>query len=259
MKHYGDITKIDGGKVEPVWVLCGGSPCQDLSVAGLRKGLQHSALGDGETTRSGLFMEQIRIAKEMRENDKANGRTGKFVRCRWMVWENVQGAFSSGTPKGEDFRIVLEEIAKIADESAVIPGPPNGKWTPSGCILGNGWSIAWLLHDAQYHGTPQRRRRICVCADFNGESAPRILFELRRKTADTESDQTFTDPGMGIEHGEVQTFTEGLSRDLEPSGAQGQGVAEDSEGCANPSSFTLKIRGGGEKSIVTEEKPEKEL
>lgn len=246
MKHYGDITKINGGKVEPVWVLCGGSPCQDLSVAGLRKGLQHSALGDGETTRSGLFMEQIRIAKEMRENDKANGRTGKFVRCRWMVWENVQGAFSSGTPKGEDFRIVLEEIAKIADESAVIPGPPNGKWTPSGCILGNGWSIAWLLHDAQYHGTPQRRRRIYVCADFNGESAPRILFELRRKTADTEFDQTFTDPGMGIEHGEVQTFTEGLSRDLEPSGAQGQGVAEDSEGCANPSSFTLKIRGGRE-------------
>lgn len=249
MKHYGDITKINGANVEPVWILCGGSPCQDLSVAGLRKGLA------GE--RSGLFMEQIRIVKEMRENDKANGRTGKLVRCRWMVWENVQGAFSSGTPKGEDFRIVLEEIAKIADESAVIPGPPNGKWTPSGCILGNGWSIAWLLHDAQYHGTPQRRRRICVCADFNGESAPRILFELRRKTADTESDQTFTNPGMGAEHGEIQTFTEGLSRNLEPSGAQGQGVAEDSEGCANLSSFTLKIR-GEEKSIVTEEKPEKE-
>ena len=245
MKHYGDITKIDGGKVEPVWVLCGGSPCQDLSVAGLRKGLQHSALGDGETTRSGLFMEQIRIAKEMRANDKANGRTGKSVRCRWMVWENVQGAYSSGTPKGEDFRIVLEEISKIADESAVIPGPPNGKWPYSGCILADEWSIAWMLHDAQFHGVPQRRRRVCVCADFNGQSAPRILFELRGKTVDTESDQTFTD-SRNESRSEILTFTKGLSRNSEQSRETGQGVTEDSERCIDSSSYTLKIRGGRE-------------
>lgn len=237
MKHYGDITKINGADVEPVWILCGGSPCQDLSVAGLRKGLA------GE--RSGLFMEQIRIVKEMRENDKANGRTGKLVRCRWMVWENVQGAFSSGTPKGEDFRIVLEEIAKIADESAVIPRPPQGKWPSAGCILADGWSIAWRLHDAQHHGVPQRRKRICVCADFGGQSAPRILFELRRKTADTESDQTFTNPGN--ESGsEVQSVSESVSRDSEQSRKTRKRVTADSERSTNPSSFTLKIRGGRE-------------
>jgi hypothetical protein len=116
--HLGDITKISGYTVPPVEVVIGGSPCQDLSVAGKRAGLQ------GE--RSGLFMEQIRIIKEMRENDRRI-RTDDHVRPRYMVWENVPGAFSSS--KGEDFRAVLEETARIADENAVIPRPADGKWT----------------------------------------------------------------------------------------------------------------------------------
>ena len=167
MKHLGDITKISGYDAPTVDVIVGGSPCQDLSMAGKRAGL------DGE--RSGLFMEQIRIIKEMRNNDvQRNGRTGVDVRPRYMVWENVPGAFSSN--KGEDFRIVLEETAKIADENAVIPQPADGKWKNSGCILGDGWSIAWRVLDAQFWGVPQRRRRIALVADFGGESASEILF-----------------------------------------------------------------------------------
>lgn len=167
MKHLGDITKINGAQVKPVNVVIGGSPCQDLSVAGKRAGL------DGE--RSGLFMEQIRIIKEMRENDRASGRTGHNVRPRFMVRENVPGALSSN--KGEDFRIVLEETAKVADETAAIPRPPKGKWSNAGAIMGNGWSIAWRILDAQFWGVPQRRRRIVLIADFGGSTAPEILFE----------------------------------------------------------------------------------
>ena len=125
MKHLGDITKISGYTAPIVDCIIGGSPCQDLSVAGKRAGL------DGE--RSGLFMEQVRIAKEMRERDERNGRTGVDIRPRYMVWENVPGAFSSN--KGEDFRIVLEELAKVADKDAVIPMPPKDKWTTCGCIV----------------------------------------------------------------------------------------------------------------------------
>jgi len=183
MKHYGDITKINGAEVPIVDVICGGSPCQDLSVAGLRKGLA------GE--RSGLFMEQIRIIKEMRNEclrqlqmrgtDDVRGR----IRPRYMVWENVPGAFSSN--KGEDFKAVLEETAKIADENAVIPRLEGGaKWTPSGAIMGDGWSIAWRVHDAQFWGVPQRRKRIALVADFGGESAPEILFEREGVSGDIE-------------------------------------------------------------------------
>ena len=110
----------------------------------------------------------------MRKRDKRNGRSGVDVRPRYMVWENVPGAFSSN--KGEDFRIVLEELAKVNDENAVIPMPDKGKWTTSGCILGDGWSIAWRVLDAQFWGVPQRRRRIALIADFGGHSAPEILF-----------------------------------------------------------------------------------
>ena len=167
MKHYGDITKLKGAELPPVDCVTGGSPCQDLSVAGKREGLA------GE--RSGLFMEQIRIIKEMREHDRANGRTGQFIRPRYMVWENVPGAFSSN--KGEDFRCVLEETARIVEEDATIPRPEGGrKWSPSGCIVGRGWSIAWRVHDAQFWGVPQRRKRIALVADFGGYTAPEILF-----------------------------------------------------------------------------------
>lgn len=180
MKHYGDITKIKGSEVPIVDIVCGGSPCQDLSIAGRRKGLE------GE--RSGLFMEQIRIIKEMRNECirqlSMRGAT-EPVRPRYMVWENVPGAFSSNN--GEDFRAVLEETAKIADEAAVIPRLEGGaKWSPSGAILGDGWSIAWRVHDAQFWGAPQRRKRISLVADFAGQSAPEILFERKSLSGNSE-------------------------------------------------------------------------
>lgn len=169
MKHLGNITQITGRVASPVNVVIGGSPCQDLSIAGKRAGLS------GE--RSGLFMEQIRIIKEMH---KEYGT----VYPRFMVWENVPGALSSN--KGEDFRIVLEETAKIAEPDTVIPRPPKGKWRNSGCIVGDGWSIAWRILDAQFWGVPQRRRRIALVADFRGESAPEILFERKGVPGDFE-------------------------------------------------------------------------
>ena len=166
MKHLGDITLIDGGRIPPVDVITGGSPCQDLSIAGKRAGLA------GE--RSGLYMEQIRIIKELRHADILRGRTGQLIRPRFMVWENVPGAFSSN--RGEDFRAVLEEAARTADPNAVVPGPPAGRWPASGAVLGDGWSLAWRVLDAQFWGVPQRRRRIALVADFGGHAAPEILF-----------------------------------------------------------------------------------
>ena len=180
MKHLGDITKISGYTAPIVDCIIGGSPCQDLSVAGKRAGL------DGE--RSGLYMEQIRIVKEMRERDERNGHTGVDVRPRYMVWENVPGAFSSN--KGEDFRIVLEEIAKVSDKDAVIPMPDKGKWTSCGCIMGDGWSVAWRVLDAQFWGVPQRRRRIALVADFGGHSASEILFIRQSVSGHTEQSQS---------------------------------------------------------------------
>lgn len=167
MLHLGDITKINGADVPPVNVVIGGSPCQDLSVAGNRAGLS------GE--RSGLFIEQLRIIKEMRRKDIENGAV--IPRPRYMVWENVPGAFSSS--KGEDFRIVLEETAKVVEPTAAIPRPDKGKWTNAGAVMGDGWSIAWRVFDAQFWGVPQRRRRIALVADFGGCTAPEILFERK--------------------------------------------------------------------------------
>ena len=173
MKHMGDITKIDGYNLPIVDCITGGSPCQDLSVAGKRAGL------DGE--RSGLFMEQVRIVKEMREHDRANGRADYLCRPRFMVWENVPGAFSSNG--GKDFQAVLTEIIKIAEPNIPsIPMPDRGgKWDKVGCIydeMGR-WSVAWRVHDAQFWGVPQRRKRISLVADFGGLSAPEVLFERK--------------------------------------------------------------------------------
>ena len=167
MKHLGDINEIDGKKVPPVDVIIGGSPCQDLSVAGKRAGLKGG--------RSGLFMEQIRIIKEMREASANNGAAE--IRPRCMVWENVPGAFS--TNGGEDFRSVLEETVRTVAENAVIPRPACGKWRTCGCIMGDGFTVAWRVLDAQFWGVPQRRRRIALVADFGGGSAPEILFERK--------------------------------------------------------------------------------
>ena len=201
MLHLGDITRIHGAGVPAVEVVIGGSPCQDLSVAGKRAGL------DGE--RSGLFMDQIRIIKEMRDYDKrVNARTGADVRPRYMVWENVPGAFSSAG--GEDFRAVLEETAHIAEKDAVIPRPENGKWQTAGCIMGDGWSIAWRVLDAQFWGVPQRRRRIALVADFGGDTAPEILFER-----------------------------ESVSGDSQESGTAWEGTAADAERCAGDAVYGL--------------------
>ena len=171
MVHVGDITKLNGAELPPVEIVCGGSPCQDLSVAGARAGLS------GE--RSGLFMEQIRIVKEMRNADELRGRAALDIRPRFMVWENVPGAFSSGTPKGEDFRIVLEEIVRIKSDTVSVPRPDSGRWESAGrIVLGTDFSLAWRVIDTQYWpGTPQRRRRIFLVADFAGRSAPQILFD----------------------------------------------------------------------------------
>ena len=210
MKHFGDITKLNGWDLPIVDVITGGSPCQDLSVAGKRAGL------DGE--RSGLFFDQIRIIKEMREHDRANGRSGYMVRPRYMVFENVPGLYSSN--HGEDFQTALTEIVRIVCKNApVVPLPGRGgKWSKSGSIMGYGddgtpFSISWRLHDGQFwgaaievdgrvwhRGTPQRRKRVALVADFGGLSAPEILFERK-----------------------------GLSRHFEPSEQKGEGTPTDIE------------------------------
>lgn len=158
MKHYGDVSKLNGAEVPPVDIITFGSPCQDMSVAGKRSGLGG--------TRSSLFYQAVRIVKEMR--CKTNGKYPRFV-----VWENVPGAFSSN--KGDDFKAVLEEICKVKDERISVP--QSGKWTNAGEILGEEFSLAWRVLDAQYWGVPQRRKRIYLVADFAATSAGKILFE----------------------------------------------------------------------------------
>lgn len=189
IKHFGDITKIHGNEVPIVDIITGGSPCQDLSVAGKRAGIQHADLGDEETTRSGLFMDQIRIVKEMHNECR---KSNQPIRPRYLVWENVAGAFSSGEPGGSDFQAVLEEICKVVrHECPPVPIPKDG-WSNSGNLDGVGddgtpFSICWRTHDAQYWGVPQRRRRIALVADFRGTSAPEILFECEGMSGNSQS------------------------------------------------------------------------
>ena len=210
MKHFGDIKQLNGAELPVVDVITGGSPCQDLSLAGSRKGL------DGE--RSGLFLEQIRIVKEMREHDRNTDDYHRFhPRPRFMVWENVPGTFSSN--KGRDFQAVLTEIVRIVKPDAPdVPLPNKGGWSKSGCLMGYGedgcpFSIAWRLHDAQFWGVPQRRKRIAVVGDFGGLAASEILFVReglywnpsesegaeQTSAARTGSGSTGTDQGSGDE------------------------------------------------------------
>lgn len=160
MVHLGDITKMDGGKIEPVDVITFGSPCQNLSIAGNRKGLE------GEE--SSLFLEAVRIIREMRV--ATNGRYPQIA-----MWENVTGAFSSN--KGSDFNRVVEELCKICDPDADVPRPPNGRWGKAGLYMGDHYSLAWRQLDAQYWGVPQRRKRIFAILDLGGQCAGEILFE----------------------------------------------------------------------------------
>ena len=168
MKHLGDISKVRGDEIEPVDIITFGSPCQDLSVAGKRAGLKHEDNGDDETTRSGLFMEAVRIIREMRA--ATNGVYPTFA-----IWENVPGAFSSN--RGEDFRIVLEELVRICEPRAVMPSVPKAGWAYADTYAGDGWSLAYRVLDAQHIRTAQRRRRVYLVLHLGGGRAREILFE----------------------------------------------------------------------------------
>ena len=160
VKHYGDVSAISGADLPPVDIITFGSPCQDMSIAGKRDGLDGS--------RSSLFYEAIRIVKEMR--CKTNGEKPRFI-----VWENVPGAFSSN--KGQDFKAVLEAVIGVKEPAATVPAPEKKGWPDADYYVGDGWSVAYRVLDAQWWGVPQRRKRIYLVADFADQSAPKVLFE----------------------------------------------------------------------------------
>lgn len=168
MKHYGDVSKISGADLEPVDIITFGSPCQDMSVAGKRAGL------DG--ARSGLFFQAVRIIKEMR---------AKYQKPRFIVWENVRGALSSAG--GDDFRRVLEEICSVKKPDVSVP--ESEKWNSSGLIMGDDFSVAWRVLDAQYWGVPQRRRRVYLIGDLDGDTAGKILFDSEGVSGHSEKMQ----------------------------------------------------------------------
>lgn len=218
MKHLGDITKIHGDKIEPVDCITFGSPCQGLSMAGKRLGF--------DDNRSVLFLDAARIIKEMRT--ATNGMYPTFA-----VWENVPGAFSSNG--GEDFRAVLEELARIEQPDVSIPRPSGrgGRWSKAGAIAGSGWSLAWRQLDAQYWGVPQRRKRIALVADFGGQRAAEILFERTGVSGNPDESVTAWETASG----------------RSPTSPYGRDRGE---------SYTLKIRsgcpGGGKGALVQTEK-----
>ena len=224
MIHLGDITKIHGDQIEPVDCITFGSPCQDLSIAGRRAGLAGG--------RSGLFVDAVRIIREMRK--ATNGMYPTFA-----IWENVPGAFSSNG--GEDFRAVLEELARVEQPDAIVPRPPRGgRWSKAGAIAGAGWSLAWRQFDAQHWGVPQRRKRIALVADFGGQRASEILFERTSLSRH---------PDEGIP---TWKSIAGLAKNC--AAGNDRVVAEGGRNAA----YTLKIRsgcaGGGKGALVQTEK-----
>lgn len=189
VKHYGDVSAISGADLPPVDIITFGSPCQDMSIAGKRDGLDGS--------RSSLFYEAIRIVKEMR--CKTNGEKPRFI-----VWENVPGAFSSN--KGQDFKAVLEAVIGVKEPSASVPAPEKKGWPDADYYVGDGWSVAYRVLDAQWWGVPQRRKRIYLVADFAGQSAPEILFNsegLSRYSA--EGFRAWQRTASGVESGTGET------------------------------------------------------
>ena len=238
MKHFGDVAKLSGYELPIVDVITGGSPCQDLSIAGKRAGLA------GE--RSGLFMEQIRIIKEMRQHDRDNGRTDESVRPRYMVFENVCGLLSSNG--GADFQAVLTEIVRIVcPEAPNVPLPK--KWGGSGQLydeLGR-FSIAWATHNSQYWGVPQRRRRICVVADFNGLTAGAVLFNPQYVRTSERGDfiETPRHSGDGFRQ-EVQSVGESVSGNTEQSESERQTIAGRTEESTAETSGTGRDSGYGD-------------
>ena len=198
-KQLGSVTDINGAEIEPVDVITFGSPCQDLSTAGSQKGIH-----DGK--RSSLFFEAIRIIKEMR-----HATADKYP--RFAVWENVPGAFSSNG--GADFAAVLAAFCGVKGNHVSVPQPARGGWKPAGLVVGDGYSIAWRVYDAQYWGVPQRRKRIYLIADFASERAGEILFE-----------------------------SEGLSGYSPPRKAPGEGTPGSPEVCAGASGFCTEHSAG---------------
>lgn len=199
MKHYGDISLLNGADLEPVDIITFGSPCQAMSLAGKRKGLNGP--------QSNLFFQAIRIIREMRcaTNEKYP---------RYAVWENVPGAFSSN--KGEDFRCVLESFCKIKNSTVSVPR--FEKWKPAGEILANGFSVAWRTLGAQFWGVPQRRSRIFLVADFGGSSAGKILFDSERLSGYSEKSKVSwrgitgaAEKGIGTAGGDNSHITKNIA------------------------------------------------
>jgi len=221
MKHYGDVSALNGAELLPVDIITFGSPCQDMSIAGKREGL------DGN--RSGLFYEAVRIVKEMR-----CATDGKYP--RYIVWENVPGAFSSN--KGEDFKAVLDEICRVKDSEADTPRPK--KWPSAGCIVADDYSVAWRVFDAQYWGVPQRRKRIYLVADFAGQCAGKILFE-------SEGLSGYTPQGFRSWQGTADSAEESLGETgavcLNDQGGDRMDVSEDVTG-------TLRAQDHGHPPVV---------
>jgi DNA (cytosine-5)-methyltransferase 1 len=230
MKHLGSVTDINGAEVEPVDIITFGSPCQDLSVAGKQAGIHEGA-------RSNLFFEAVRIIKEMRQKDESTGRSDVDVRPRYAVWENVPGAFSSNG--GKDFQAVLQALAEVADPDVSIPLPDGGKWLKAGCIVGEGYSIAWRTLDAQYFPrTPQRRKRIYLIADFGSERAGEVLFEPESLRGDSSQGGTPWQRASSDAQGCADGGSSGVAYSLQGN-AIDRNVHQNGRGWAEGSSHTL--------------------
>lgn len=265
MKHYGDIKNISGHELPPVDVITGGSPCQDLSIAGKVVDGRRAGL-DGE--RSGLFMEQVRIVKEMRERDRSGSDQyfRLYPRPRFLIWENVPGALTSPNKehRGEDFQAVLSEIVRIVCRDAPdVPLPEKRVWSKSGCLYGVGddgvtFSLAWRVHDAQFWDVPQRRRRICVLADFSGTSAAEILFAPRYDRTSESGDPLQVVIRIGEESRcEIQPLSESMSGNPQESGEEAQDPADSAEnGTGGAICFEERAGcpGGGKGILISDEK-----
>ena len=227
MKHYGDVSQMRGADLPPVDIITFGSPCQDMSIAGRRDGLDGS--------RSSLFYEAIRIVKEMRE--KTNGEKPRFI-----VWENVPGAFSSN--KGQDFKAVLEAVIGVKEPAAQVPAPEKRGWPNADYYVGDGWSVAYRVLDAQWWGVPQRRARIFLVADFAGQSAPEILFE-------SEGVSGYTPQGFRSWQGAAGDSSEGSG---ETGGGGSDGCLGNVAGEVSPGAKGIVLNDqGGTRMDVTEE------
>ena len=227
MKHYGDVSRMNGADLPPVDIITFGSPCQDMSIAGRRDGLDGS--------RSSLFYEAIRIVKEMRE--KTNGEKPRFI-----VWENVPGAFSSN--KGQDFKAVLEAVIGVKEPAAQVPPPEKRGWPNADYYVGDGWSVAYRVLDAQWWGVPQRRARIFLVADFAGQSAPEILFE-------SEGVSGYTPQGFRSWQGAAGDSSKGSG---ETGGGGSDGYLGNVAGEVSPGAKEIVLNDqGGTRMDVTEE------